>query len=243
MLLLVCAALVLLAQPARAQKPAAVEKVIFDSTNVFRQKTSREKFVREATLDKVAQGHAQAMARLNKYGDDDKDGHILDGKDVVARVKGSGYESVYLAENVGWNQGFRDPAAKMMKDWIGSPAHRVNLLNADVTQIGIGVARSKTGRWFFVQVFGRPRSQQTNLKVQIENQTNQTIQFRIGMKDYELKAGQKGMYGHFQPAGAIQIRISWPGADKPEVADLADKTRYALKEKKDGFEFARVGSL
>jgi uncharacterized protein YkwD len=38
-----------------------------------------------------------------------------------------------------------------------SPAHRANILSAKYTETGVGMARSKSGRIYSVQVFGRPR--------------------------------------------------------------------------------------
>jgi uncharacterized protein YkwD len=242
-LLLACSVL-LAGQPARAQKPADVEKAIFESSNAYREKKEVGKLSREATLDKIAQGHAQAMARMDRYGDDDRNGHIVDGKGPRDRVKAGGYEFLYLAENVGWNRGFKDPAGKIMNDWIRSPLHQKNLLTKTVTQTGIGAAKSKSGRWYFVQLFARPFPKTIRIKVAIENRTGQTIKFQIGSNRYELKADQKATFNHSQAAGKVQIRITWPDVEAAQTSELADKTRYAFVEKKKGvFEFTKVGAL
>jgi uncharacterized protein YkwD len=61
-----------------------------------------------------------------------------------------------VAENVGYQLNKPDPAGSMMQGWEASPGHRRNLLLADVTELGVGAAQGKSGRWYFVQVFGRP---------------------------------------------------------------------------------------
>jgi len=234
----------LLAQPVRAQKPADVEKAILTAANAYRAKNGAGKLARDATLDAIAQKHAQALARVDKFGDNDRNGHILDGKDFTDRAKAGGYKPAYLAENVGWNKGFKDPAAKIMKDWIGSPPHRKNLVEKMANQTGIGAARGKSGRWYFVHLFGLPLTEQTMIKAALENRTKQTIKFTIGTKKYELKAGEKAVFTHSQPSGKVQISITWPNAKKAETSDLDDKIRYAFEEtKKGGFEFKKVGAL
>jgi hypothetical protein len=244
---LVVLAALALGSPVWAQKPADVEKAIFEASGAFRKKKSVGPLVREATLDTIAQKHAQAMARVDRYGDDDKNGHVLDGKGPMDRVKEGGYKFALMAENVGWNKGFRSPSAKIMKDWIGSPPHHKNLVQKDVTETGIGAARGRSGRWYFVQLFARPASQQTTVKVAIENRTKDVIKFRIGSgsgaRDYELKAGQKGTYHHHQPTDKVPIRIIWPDSDTPSTSDLADQASYAFVEKKGKFAFEKVGSL
>jgi uncharacterized protein YkwD len=44
----------------------------------------------------------------------------------------------------------------MMDGWKNSPGHRRNLLLAQVTEIGVGAAKGRSGRWYFVQLFGSP---------------------------------------------------------------------------------------
>src|SRR5262245_50444502 len=46
----------------------------------------------DARLMQAAQDHAANMARQDRYGDTDTNGHILDGHDVVYRVAQVGYE-------------------------------------------------------------------------------------------------------------------------------------------------------
>ena len=234
----------LFGQPASAQKPAEVEKAIFVAANAYREKHDAGKLTRDATLDGIAQKHAQAMAKLDRYGDDNKNGHILDGKGPSDRARAGGYAFAYLAENVGWNIRSTGPAERIMKDWIASPPHRKNLVGRTVTQTGIGAAQGKSGRWYFVQMFGRPLSQITSIKVAIENRTRRVIKFAIGPTKYELKPSQKGVYTSYRAEGKIQVRISWPGVETAQTSDLADKTHYAFAEKKKGgFEFVKVGAL
>jgi len=57
---------------------------------------------------------------------------------------------------VGYQRVHGDPALAMMEDWKRSSGHRRNMLTPDIVEIGVGAAQGKSGRWYFVQVFGRP---------------------------------------------------------------------------------------
>jgi hypothetical protein len=55
-----------------------------------------------------------------------------------------------------------------------------------VVDIGVGVAHSaKTGRYYAVQEFGRPRSSEVRFK--ITNETDQTVKYRVDDKEYSLR--------------------------------------------------------
>ena len=96
------------------------------------------------------------MAYKDRFGDTDKNGHIMDGRDPGDRVQVGGYSFSRVAENVGWQLGKTDPASSMMEGWKASPGHRKNLLIPEVVDTGVGVAQGRSGRWYFVQLFGKP---------------------------------------------------------------------------------------
>lgn len=61
-----------------------------------------------------------------------------------------------IAENVGYNMGYREPASQVVQGWLDSPGHRQNLEgNYDLT--GIGVAKNAKGEYYFTQMFVRRR--------------------------------------------------------------------------------------
>jgi uncharacterized protein YkwD len=45
----------------------------------------------------------------------------------------------------------------IMKAWMDSKEHRANILMPEYTEIGLGIARDKTGQLYFTQVFAKPR--------------------------------------------------------------------------------------
>jgi uncharacterized protein YkwD len=134
-----------------------LEQKIIEATNAFRSQNGLGLLRPKVQLIVVAQNHARNMARQDRFGDSDQNGHILDGHNFEYRIEASGYSFERAAENVGFQRVHGDPAAAMMEDWKRSPGHRRNMLTPDITQIGVGAAQGKSGRWYFVQVFGRPQ--------------------------------------------------------------------------------------
>jgi uncharacterized protein YkwD len=135
----------------------SLEQKIIQATNAFRDHNRLPPLKPSVQLTVVAQSHARNMARQDKFGDTDKNGHVLDGNGFEDRIKASGYAFAQVAENVGYQSNKPDLAVAMMEGWQDSPGHRRNMLTPQVTEIGVGAAQGKSGRWYFVQVFGRPQ--------------------------------------------------------------------------------------
>jgi uncharacterized protein YkwD len=147
--------------PAAARPPASIkvnayEQRVIAETNAFRRDNALSALSPSGQLMHIAQAHAVNMARQDKFGDTDKNGHVLDGRSMEYRVKVGGYAFGRVAENVGYQLNRPDDVAAMMQGWKESPGHRRNMLLADVKEIGVGAAQGKSGRWYFVQLFGRP---------------------------------------------------------------------------------------
>jgi uncharacterized protein YkwD len=58
-----------------------------------------------------------------------------------------------LGENLAFN--YPDPNS-VMAAWMGDSGHRANILNADYTQIGVGIAYDSQGEPYYTQDFGAP---------------------------------------------------------------------------------------
>lgn len=157
----ICWCALLLAGPAPAAPTRVsvngLEKEVIDGTNVFRGENRLDALKPSVKLIVIAQNHARNMARQDRFGDTDRNGHVLDGKSMQDRINAGGYAFGRVAENVGYQLNKSDPAASMVQDWKASTGHRKNMLLADVTEIGVGAAQGKSGRWYFVRLFGRPQ--------------------------------------------------------------------------------------
>lgn len=144
------------APPAVGVQVNGFEQSVIEATNDFRRSRGLSSLQPSVTLIRIAQGHARNMARQDRFGDSDRNGHVLDGHDVEYRIRAGGYAFGRVAENVGYQRNRPDPVASMMQGWRESTGHRRNMLLDEVTQIGVGAARGRSGRWYFVQLLGRP---------------------------------------------------------------------------------------
>ena len=121
-------------------------------TNAERSRAGIVPLRANARLMQAAQLQADQMARLGRLD------HVLSGAQYPRpedRLAAAGYQWQAYAENIAMGQA--SPAAAM-DSWMHSSGHRANILNAGLTELGIGFARDSAGRPYYVQVFGNPRS-------------------------------------------------------------------------------------
>lgn len=102
-----------------------------------------------ARLVEAARDQADAMARADRLS------HSVSG-DLTRRVGRVGYEWMAVAENIAAGQRNLQEA---MDGWIMSPAHRANLLNEHVTEIGIATAFNASSQYrvYWALILAAPR--------------------------------------------------------------------------------------
>jgi uncharacterized protein YkwD len=127
----------------------ADETKMFELTNQERKAKKIAPLKLNAALSKIARAHSDNMARQGKLA------HVLDEKDFDDRVRDAGYRFSALAENVG--SGKSATIEMLMKAWMDSEGHRVNILDGDYTEVGIGLARDADGRLYSTQIFAHPK--------------------------------------------------------------------------------------
>jgi uncharacterized protein YkwD len=144
-----------LSQPAVASlssalRPAgAAESRIFDLINAERRHQGLAALTYNPRLDQMAKIQAQNMARFQKMA------HVLPDAQLptlVSRAQYVGYPFGRIAENVAL--GYLS-AETVVQGWMASKGHRTNILNPDVGETGIAIARSSAGGLYYCQVFGR----------------------------------------------------------------------------------------
>jgi len=122
---------------------------IFDLINAERRHQGLPALVFNAQLDQMANIQAQNMARFQKMA------HVISEASLPTmgdRARYVGYPFGRLAENVAL--GYPD-AETVVNGWMTSKGHRANILNPDVVETGIAIARSSSGGLYYCQVFGR----------------------------------------------------------------------------------------
>jgi len=127
------------------------ESRIFDLINAQRQHQGLRPLVYNAQLDRMAKIQADNMARFQKMA------HVLPDANLPSlgdRARYVDYTYGRIAENVAL--GFPN-AETVVEGWMNSSGHRRNILDREVIETGIGIARSSAGGIYYCQVFGRQR--------------------------------------------------------------------------------------
>src|SRR5262245_15806438 len=178
-----CEALCLIAASAgvaRGQPPvdeSLVGAQILHQANDFRTGEKLTQVNIHRGLTAAANDFAHFLAGAEKFS------HTADDKTPRERAEEHGYEACIVAENIGAQSSSSGFAADQLargfiEGWKMSRTHRDNLLDPDVTETGVGVARNeKTGRYYAVQLFGRPKSQA--IVLQIENRTGAPVVYEV----------------------------------------------------------------
>src|ERR1700730_10207114 len=100
-----------------------------------------------------------------------------------------------------------------MTSWKKSPGHRKNMLDPDSTEIGVGVARSKDGKYYAVQDFGRPQSEA--IRFRIATRTEATIAYTVDGKTNSIEPGYTVTHQRCRPP---KVTFQWPKEEESSTA-------------------------
>jgi len=185
---LACLYAMVLACGAIAAAPAPdldqVEDLIVRRTNEFRVERGLARVEPDAALARAARAFADYMARTDQYG------HEADGKKPSERARARGYDYCLVSENISYQFSSgpfttAELARGFVEGWKESPGHRRNMLEPAATDIGAAAARSaRTGRYYAVQMFGRPRAQ--SVEFTVANVAKTAVRYRVGEEGYAL---------------------------------------------------------
>lgn len=165
----------------------AVEKYVIERTNELRREQGLGAASGNARLGRAARHFAQYMASTDRYG------HAADGAQPGDRAARHGYEWCLVSENISYQYtsgDFRttELADRYVEGWKRSPGHRKNMLEPHVVDTAVAVVRSeKTGRYYAVQMFGRPKSQ--GVEFRITNAARDTVSYQVAGKTFSLAPG------------------------------------------------------
>jgi uncharacterized protein YkwD len=205
-----------LVEPKPAPDLARVKELIFTGTNQFRADEKRKPLKTNPQLTEAAQAFAEYLAKTDKFS------HTADGNEPWDRTTKAGYQYCIILENIAFefnSEGFTTEAlaTSNIRGWEHSPGHRKNMLDPDVQEIGIGIARSpQTGRYYAVQDFGRPKSAMITFKV--TNQTETALTYTIDGQTCTAHPGYTMTYERCRPP---ELRFTW--SDKTKTTEAARK--------------------
>ena len=132
------------------QKPKVVTisktDIALELINTERAKRKLKPLTLNKTLNAAAISHAEEMAKANNLSH-------TQGGNLTYRLGKFSYSWSVCAENIAFNQKDMNEA---MIDWMNSSGHKRNILNPDITELGVGVAFSKKKEPYYCTIFGKP---------------------------------------------------------------------------------------
>lgn len=122
---------------------------VVERTNAERARHGLRALTVDQRLAAAAQGHSADMVHRGFFAHESPD-----GRQVWDRAVAAGYAYRKVAENIAAGQ---RTAEEVVRGWMESPGHRANILDRDLTQIGVGRAEGGSYGVYWTQVFGTPR--------------------------------------------------------------------------------------
>jgi uncharacterized protein YkwD len=223
----------LIPQPSRGQannEPDLAKAVaaIVEQTNNLRKENRLGPITANEQLNAAADYFASFMADSGKYG------HEADGQLPSDRAAKHGYQYALINENIAWqsnSEGFTTEklAEGFEQGWEHSPEHRKNMLDPDVVDIGVAIAKASDGKYYAVQMFGRPKSAATSFSIQ--NRSRATIQYSIDDQPFELKPNYTRRHTVGRPP---ELKVTLPGEKEPQSIRPANGAEYVIRPAKGG---------
>ncbi len=170
---------------AQDESPSIADQVqaIIDGVNQARIGAGLPALAVHPLLNQAAQAHVDDLVANGIYGH-----YGSDGSNVHTRVQRTGYPSGWVSEN--WVTAPTPERAMnwWMNDWI----HRVNILNANWDEFGVGAAAVGNGFWIYVTDFANSDGQASAYvepvaAAQVEIAPPLTVP--AGGLDYTIRAG------------------------------------------------------
>ena len=136
-------------EPATPVEPTEIEKRAFEETNAVRVKNGLPPFTWDADVCRMARIHSESMSR-NRYFS-----HVTpEGLRLRERARAAGIlRYSVLGENIAYSQGYNDPAAFVVEQWMQSSKHRANILSTEFRAMAIGSFVAPDGSIFLTQTF------------------------------------------------------------------------------------------
>lgn len=211
--LLICIAILSLTTPAsRAQQGASVaERYLLQLTNQHRAEYHLRALAWDSALARAARNHAAAIAAHPGPAE-----HQYPGEpDLKSRTYAAGAHYSEVSENVA---GHAIAPVEFDRAWMNSPVHRANILDPDLTSIGIAVVQ-RGGYLFAVEDFSHV-TQSFGGSNQVEKQAEQLLRARGLRIATAPGAHQDAREICRQPsstAGHPLLIMQWDGADLTQL--------------------------
>ena len=194
-----------------------------EATNAFRKAHGLDAVRASPALEAAAREFSRYMARTRNYG------HRADGRGPSERAAAHGYGYCIVSENIAYqyrSAGFESASAvaqAVVQGWKQSPEHRANMLDRAVTQTGVAIAQGDAGRYFAVQMFGRPK--EASLRFSVQNRSGEKVEYRAGERRFTLAPRMSRTHTVCRP---LELAITPPGSREAFTAQVSGGERYTV---------------
>lgn len=137
-----------IAVPSQTDTMVNFEKEVIRLTNIQRKNAGLPAFGENTQLSKVARMKSQDMANKGYFSHQSP---TYGSPFQMMQTFGLRFSAA--AENIAYGQ--RTPQ-EVVNGWMNSPGHRANILSRSCTQIGVGMAKNKSGTPYWTQMFMQP---------------------------------------------------------------------------------------
>lgn len=124
---------------------SAMEQEVLALVNSERAKNGLSALSWADDIAAVARAHSSDMINRGFFSHTNPD-----GESPFDRLKNNGISYRTAAENIAYGQ--KTPA-DVMNAWMNSSGHRANILNKNVTELGVGAVKNNNGTIYWTQVF------------------------------------------------------------------------------------------
>lgn len=124
---------------------SAMEQEVLALVNSERAKNGLSALSWADDVAAVARAHSSDMINRGFFSHTNPD-----GESPFDRLKNNGISYRTAAENIAYGQ--KTPA-DVMNAWMNSSGHRANILNKNVTELGVGAVKNNNGTIYWTQVF------------------------------------------------------------------------------------------
>jgi uncharacterized protein YkwD len=129
---------------ARSQNMSGLRKIALNLANRDRTKNGLSLLIPDPLLDKAAQNHVQDMLNRNYFSHYSPEGSTPTDRFSAVGGKVSAGENLAILQHPPTNLAKLNQTLLTFfeKHWMGSPEHRLNLLNPQATRFGFGIVTS-----------------------------------------------------------------------------------------------------
>lgn len=134
------------AQPTSApSSEREMEKEVLSLVNSVRAENGLSALSWAEDVANVARAHSSDMITRGFFSHTNPD-----GLSPFDRLRNNGISYRTAAENIAYGQ---RSASEVMNSWMNSSGHRANILNKNVTEIGVGAVKAQNGTIYWTQMF------------------------------------------------------------------------------------------